>query len=120
MIKILIVEDEALVAMALQRELGVRGFACIVAATAESAVALAIAELPDIVLMDIRLTGERDGIGAAREIRRSTTIPICFVSGYYKDDVSLSDLGFEPTAFLQKPVSADAIAKIIFSVTGGE
>ena len=67
---VVIVEDEAILALSLERSLRefrleVRG----VAATAEAAIALADRERPDVVLMDIRIQGARDGIEAADVIR---------------------------------------------------
>jgi two-component system, response regulator PdtaR len=67
---VLLVEDEALIALSLTDMLGELGFAvCGPADTARRAVELALSQRPALVLMDIRLKGRPDGIDAAREIR---------------------------------------------------
>jgi PAS domain S-box-containing protein len=81
--QILIAEDERIVGRALQKELEdcgytVSGFA----ATAQDAVDKAVATKPDLVLMDIHLQGERDGIDAAREIYLRCSIPVIYLSAY--------------------------------------
>jgi CheY-like chemotaxis protein len=67
--KVLVVEDEAVMAMLYSRKLRSKGYTVTgTAATKEEAVNLAFKNPPDFVLMDIRLVGEGDGIDAAREI----------------------------------------------------
>ncbi len=81
--RILIVEDELFVAMDIESvvqkaEHRVVGFA----GTADRAVELADELRPDLVLMDIRLRGERDGIDAAIEIRERFDIPSLIISAH--------------------------------------
>ena len=69
--RILIVEDERIVATDLSKRLKAMGYEPVGrAASGEQAIALAGELKPDLVLMDIRLEGELDGIAAAREIRQ--------------------------------------------------
>jgi len=114
--RILIVEDEAIVAMALQLELRRNGYECVLAATAEEAIETAGTATPEIVLMDINLAGPGDGIDAAREIDRSYRIPICFVSGYDSKDIDPDRLGFTPLGYLNKPVRYEDIREILETV----
>ncbi|MGE5082563.1 MAG: response regulator, partial [Acidobacteriota bacterium] len=66
----LIVEDEALIAEELRERLLRLGFIVIAAVSSgEEGVEIATRETPDLVLMDIRLSGDKDGVHAAREIR---------------------------------------------------
>jgi CheY-like chemotaxis protein len=83
-IRILIVEDEALVAMDLGFRLEDLGYAiCGTAATADQAVALAETQNPDLILMDVNLHGSRDGVEAAADIRRKDPhARIIFVTAY--------------------------------------
>jgi CheY-like chemotaxis protein len=83
-IRILIVEDEALVAMDLGFRLEDLGYAiCGTAATADEAVALAETQHPDLILMDVNLHGSRDGMDAAADIRRKNhRAQIIFVTAY--------------------------------------
>jgi DNA-binding response OmpR family regulator len=79
----LIVEDEILIAEELRDRLLLLGFTVIAAVdTADEGVAIAIGERPDLVLMDIRLRGEKDGVQAAREIREQVDVPIVYLTAH--------------------------------------
>jgi len=79
----LIVEDEVLIAEELRDRLSRLGFSIIAAVdSCDEAVAIAARERPDLVLMDIRLRGDKDGIQAAREIRLQVDVPIVYVTAY--------------------------------------
>ena len=81
--RVLVVEDEYFVALDAENALDSAGFEVVgVAATAEEAVEIARAERPDLVLMDIRLAGVRDGIDAAAEIRSDLGIPSLFATAH--------------------------------------
>lgn len=80
--KILIVEDDWMIADHLKAVIEKLGYSvCGLAASAGEAVELARAEQPAAILMDVRLSGPRDGIDAAIEIGRITPAPIVFVTG---------------------------------------
>ncbi len=79
----LIVEDEVLIAEELRERLSRLGFSVIATVdSADEGVAIATRERPDLVLMDIRLHGEKDGIEAAREIREQVDLPIVYLTAY--------------------------------------
>jgi len=79
----LIVEDEILIAEELKDRLSRLGFSVIAAVdTADEGIAIATKERPDLVLMDIRLNGEKDGVQAAQEIRQQVDVPIVYVTAY--------------------------------------
>ena len=81
--RILIVEDELFVAMDIELVVEKAGHQVVgFAGTAERAVALADELRPDLVLMDIRLRSERDGIDAATEIRERFDIPSLIISAH--------------------------------------
>src|SRR5262245_8473768 len=85
---ILVVEDDALIALAMVDMLEEWGFEVRGPADkAERAVELAVAHGPGLVLMDIRLRGERDGLDAAREIAERCPAPIIFVTGSSERDM---------------------------------
>jgi PleD family two-component response regulator len=78
-IRVLIVEDEYFVALHVETILSDTGCDVVgIATSADEAVAKARQSLPDLILMDIRLPGDRDGIDAASEITRALKIPIVF------------------------------------------
>lgn len=104
--KILVVEDEPIVALDLAATLGDLGYAVVgQAATRAAAVALARELQPEVVLMDIHLEHRHDGIAAAREIRNELDLPVIFVTAY-DDEATLAQAQVvEPYAYLLKPFS---------------
>jgi len=79
----LIVEDEALIAEELADRLSRLGFSVIAAVdNAEEGIAIATRERPDLILMDIRLKGKKDGVQAVKEIRQQFDVPILYVTAY--------------------------------------
>jgi len=82
-LRALIVEDEILVAEELRHRLLALGFAVIaVVDTADEAVSIVARDRPDLVLMDIRLNGKKDGIQAAHDIHNHIDVPIVFITAY--------------------------------------
>src|SRR5579863_7317599 len=88
--RILVVEDENVVALDIQRDLISFGYVVpATAASGEEAIEKAAALRPDLVLMDIRLRGAIDGIEAAEEIRTRFDIPAIYLTAY-ADPATLS------------------------------
>ncbi len=103
-LRIMVVEDESLVAMDLEERLGRMGYEVAgVADTAEDALAQAQATKIDLALMDIRLRGSVDGIEAAGRLRKLMDIPIVFVTAH-ADEATLQRAGLvEPFGYVLKP-----------------
>jgi CheY-like chemotaxis protein len=81
--RILIVEDERLIAIDLQRRLTRLGYTVVaLAASGAEAIQQALVLHPDLVLMDIRLQGNMDGVEAAQHIHASAAIPVVFMTAY--------------------------------------
>src|SRR5260221_1233221 len=79
----LIVEDETLIAEELKERLSRLGFSVIAAVdSADEGIAIATRERPDLVLMDIRLKGKKDGLQAAKEIRQQVDVPIVYLTAH--------------------------------------
>ena len=103
---ILVVEDEAVVAEDLQHRLGELGYDVAGwAASGEDAVQLAEEALPDLVLMDIRICGELDGIDAAHAIRERSDVPVIFVTAFADADTLARAKAVEPFGYIVKPFS---------------
>jgi len=102
--RLLIVEDEPIVALDLKQELESLG--CEVVGVAESAdEALAVAETmrPDLALMDVRIVGSMDGIQTARLLRSAYQVPAIFLTSY-SDDTTIARAAREmPYGYLTKP-----------------
>ena len=103
-IKVLVVEDEAIVAVDIDQGLTASGYEiCGIAASGKEAIALATNQRPDIVLMDIRLQGKMTGIEAAEEIRSRLGIPIIFLTAHSDDATLQTAKQAQPFGYLLKP-----------------
>lgn len=105
--KILIVEDEGVVALNIQSRLSALGYIILdVVTTGEEAIAATAAKQPDLVLMDIKLPGEIDGIQAAAVIRERFNIPIVYITAYGDKETLQRAKVTEPYGYIIKPFSA--------------
>jgi two-component system cell cycle sensor histidine kinase/response regulator CckA len=103
-LRVLVVEDEALIAEELRERLTGLGATVVGAVdTAEVAVETAIRMRPDIVLMDIRLGGNGDGITAANDIRQAIGAPVVFLTAHSDRATLERAKGSEPFGYLLKP-----------------
>lgn len=103
-INVLVVEDESIVSKDIQHSLKKLGYTVVGAAsTGEKAIELALSERPDIVLMDIMLKGNMNGIEAASLIKEQIAIPVIFLTAY-ADESTLSKAKIsEPYGYILKP-----------------
>lgn len=103
-VRILLVEDERLVALSLTRQLEKLGH-CVVAHAAAGADAIRIASAlrPDLVIMDIHLEGELDGVEAAAEIRKQLELPVIYLTAYSNPEVLDRAKQTEPLGYVLKP-----------------
>jgi DNA-binding response OmpR family regulator len=101
---ILVVEDEMKIARLVRDYLGRAGFEVIVTGEGESAIASARGSRPDLVVLDLGLPG-RDGLDVARELRRSSDVPIVMLTarGDEADRVAGLELGADD--YVVKPFS---------------
>lgn len=102
--RILVVEDEALVAMATSQLLEDAGYEVVgMAADGAQAMRLAEQEKPDLVLMDIRLRGGDDGVETAGQIRQRLGLRILYVSAHGDSATLARAARTEPAGFVGKP-----------------
>lgn len=102
--KILVVEDEAIVAESLRIKLKKMGYIVIsTASSGDEAIKKTEEYLPDLVLMDIVLQGEIDGIEAARQIRTNFNIPVIYITAYSDEKTLLRAKITEPFGYIIKP-----------------
>jgi DNA-binding response OmpR family regulator len=112
--RILLVEDEFLIAMSLEGDLRDGGYDVVgIAHSANDAVAMAKAERPDIVLMDIRLVGKRDGIDAAFEIFKTTGIRCIFATAHGDPETVARAAPAAPLGWLHKPYNRDSLLSTV-------
>jgi len=103
--KILIVEDEAIIAMELERNLQNLGYEVIsIVNTGEQAIGKAEIEKPDLILMDIRIQGEMDGFEAADTIKSRFDIPVVFSTAYLDEErIERAKISM-PFGYILKPI----------------
>lgn len=111
-VPIMIIEDEPLIAMDLARIVLEMGHTvCATAARQDQAIELAAATNPALILADIQLSGDGNGIIAVRDILKSTQVPIIFITGY--PERLLTGENVEPAFVMTKPFNADAVKMFI-------
>jgi len=104
-VRILVVEDEYILAINLQESLESLGYTVLdIADSAEGAIIIATELRPNLILMDIRLRGEMDGIQAAEQIWHNLQIPAIYVTGHSdKSTVDRATLT-SPFGYILKPI----------------
>jgi len=119
--RVLIVEDEALLAMMLEDMVREAGHEVVgVAADGAGAQGLARRERPDVVLMDINIRGEMDGVEAARRLRRLAPFRIIFITAYTDEANQARMQAVDPVAVLSKPYDARLLSETLARVAGDE
>lgn len=111
---ILIVEDNAIVAFALQRALAHHGYNIAEPIdSGEAAIEAVINERPDLVLMDVTLAGNMDGITAAENIRNLALVPVIYLTGNPYDE------RLKHSPCISKPVAEKELTLLIEQILGG-
>lgn len=102
--KILIVEDEAVVSLDINRRLEKMGYEVIGrVASGEEAIELAEKNPPDLVLMDINLQGDIDGIDTATQLYKSYNIPVIYLTAYAGESTLERAKESKPYGYILKP-----------------
>jgi len=101
---ILIVEDENIVALDMRMRLEAMGYRVVdVVETASLAIERAASLVPDLVLMDIKLKGEQDGIEAAGHLRERAEVPVIFVTAFTDERTLERAKQASPYGYIVKP-----------------
>ncbi|WP_310385642.1 response regulator [Roseateles sp.] len=112
--RILVVEDEILVARDIEQQLRELGYVPVGhASRGDEAIRLALDLRPDLVLMDIQLSGPLDGIAAAQVIREQCGPPVVFLTAYAADDVLSRAKLSEPFGYILKPFSERELRTVL-------
>jgi two-component system, response regulator PdtaR len=115
--RVLIVEDEAVIALDIKLSLESAGFAASgIAVSGEDSIRQAASLRPDLILMDISLKGAMNGILAAHEIFRLYRIPVIYLTAY-TDPKTVA--GTSPFACLFKPYDDGELKTTIWNSIGG-
>ena len=105
-LRVLIVEDEAVIALELEAMIEDLGHTVVAIAASEAeAVRLSQAKRPSLILMDVRLGRGGDGINAAHVILQAMKVPIVFCSAYARDPGTRARMEqIRPSGILSKPI----------------
>ena len=111
---ILIVEDEGLIADDIQRRLERLGYSVpAIASTGEEALRFARSFAFDLVLMDIRLKGDMDGIAAADRLRREFHAPVVYLTAHADQDTVSRAALTEPFGYILKPIADSSLRSVL-------
>ncbi|MBS0520192.1 MAG: response regulator [Proteobacteria bacterium] len=111
-VRVLVIEDEAVIALDVADIVRSAGHEVVgVAATEKAAVELARSHSPHLVLADIQLRGADSGISAVKEILRTMTVPVIFITGY--PERLLTGTQVEPAFVISKPFDPDLLRAAI-------
>ena len=103
--QILVVEDEAIVAMDIQSKLEDLGYSVIASIrSGEEAVQTACQMRPDLILMDINLQGDMDGISAAACIQERNPVPVIYMTAHGDQETLNRAKMTEPMGYIMKPI----------------
>jgi two-component system, response regulator PdtaR len=112
--RILIAEDDFLLATEIEEALKEAGYEVLPPAqTAEEAIALAIAQVPALALVDIELFGVETGIDLAMEMRESVGVRSIFVSAHSDPETVAAAAKAEPISWLKKPFGLGSIVAAV-------
>jgi CheY-like chemotaxis protein len=114
---VLIVEDDRIIALDLQRQLTRLGHTVLPpVASAEAALAAVRAHRPGLVLMDVGLSGEQDGLTAGQAIQAMDGTPVIYLSGHVPAQLTAQPRGTGPLFYLLKPVTSEVLARTLEQV----
>ncbi len=108
--RILLVEDDYIISMLLEKQIRKMGYE--VASKVESgekAIEKTKEEKPDLILMDIELAGDIDGIETVRQIRKFSDVPVIYLTGNANEKTREIAVSTNPDGFLVKPVDMDVL-----------
>jgi CheY-like chemotaxis protein len=113
-IDVMVVEDEFVVAEDIKERLQSMGYnVCCLVHTGKDAVDQCVQISPDLILMDVVLKGEMDGVEAASIIHSETPVPIVFLTAYSVETVLRSVKSTEPFGFILKPFDDRELSAVI-------
>jgi two-component system, response regulator PdtaR len=116
-IRILVTEDDVVAGMLMTYLLKDAGYDVLeVAQTGEHAIELAESYKPDLIIMDVRLAGEMDGIEATERIKSKLSIPVIFCTAFNEPSTIKRAESAGANGFIMKPVNQDEALQIIAKI----
>ncbi len=115
---ILIVEDEPILALELKEDLEARGYTIAgIISDGDMVMQAVLQQKPDIIIMDIKLFGFRDGIEAVDRVRGFFKTPILYLSSYPYSEVRARLAKSQPAWYLEKPYIMEKLMLSLEEIT---
>ncbi|HOZ41091.1 MAG: response regulator [Flavobacteriales bacterium] len=112
--KVIIIEDETIISFGYRLQLEGLGFDVVGSArSSEEAEALLEQTTPDIIIMDIYLKGEKNGLELAKEIHARSPIPILFLTASTKPEIISAIQDLKGCHYLSKPINSDSLEDVL-------
>ncbi|MBL0126533.1 MAG: response regulator [Flavobacteriales bacterium] len=112
--KILIIEDETIISFSYRLQLERMGFDVIgTARSSEEAEELLRDQRPDLIIMDIYLKGEKNGLELAQQIHQKDPIPVLFLTASTKPEVVTAIRELKDCQYLSKPINSDSLEDVL-------
>ena len=118
--QILVVEDDGIIALRSQELLSRSGYSvpCPLATGEDALEYIQNGKKPDLILMDIGLMGELDGIATARKVREKYDIPVIFLSAYSNESRIAEAKEVSPCGYIIKPFVENELLSLIQRALG--
>lgn len=108
--RILLVEDEAIIALNIKTDLEIRGFTVVkIVSSGKAAINAADEYIPDLILADIIIDGEMDGIDAVIEIQKKHDIPVIYLTAHSEDSTLQKAKSTRPYGYILKPINLNEL-----------
>lgn len=118
--KILIVEDEPLLGLEIRDDLNDWGHqVCEILPDGDAVLPAVVRHRPDLIIMDIKIFGFRDGIEAAKRLRAAYAVPIIFLTSYSLEEIRSRLTGVDPFLYLPKPYDQAALRSALTALVPG-
>ncbi len=115
--RIILVEDDFIIALLLEKQIQRMGYEVAEKIdNGEDAIAMVRENRLDLVLMDIKLVGEIDGIEAMNEIRKFSDVPVIYLTGNADENTKKRAYKTGPSDYLIKPIDMEVLKKTIRGV----
>lgn len=117
--QIIIVEDDLILSLLLEKQVRRMGYhVAAKVSSGEEAVGKIREHSPDLVLMDIKLIGEMDGVEAIAKVRDFTDVPVLYLTGNSDETTRRRASATNPIAYMVKPVDMGVLKKTIHDILG--
>lgn len=110
---ILVVEDDPAISTVLEETLRLKQYGVRTANSPDTALAAVAEQTPDLVLMDVNLSADIDGIQTVSKMRETADVPVCFITAYSDDDTIARAEAVGPMAYLVKPFEVSDVTAMV-------